>query len=134
MEHLESSLTFRQSSDEELVKSTLEAWLTSVAHAANTGSEVVLCPGDADGCRNSIDWSRGWIAYADIDGDRQRGANPMRDRVRELGGTLSVDSPRDAGTRVRVRVPLVWREPILPLRAVGAVGVLERDPQAQVRA
>lgn len=58
----------------------------------------------------------------------------MRDRVRELGGTLSVDSPRDAGTRVRVRVPLVWREPILPLRAVGAVGVLERDPQAQVRA
>ena len=34
MEHLESSLTFRQSSDEELVKSTLEAWLTSLVRTA----------------------------------------------------------------------------------------------------
>ena len=42
----------------------------------------------------------------------------MRDRVRALGGTLSVDSPHGGGTRVLVRVPLVWREPIPPLRAV----------------
>ena len=45
----------------------------SINHAALAGSEVVLCPGTADGCRNTIDWSHGWIAYADIDGNRQRG-------------------------------------------------------------
>lgn len=44
--------------------------LGAVRHAALTGSEVVLCPGDAMGCRASIDWSHGWIAYADLDGDR----------------------------------------------------------------
>jgi type IV fimbrial biogenesis protein FimT len=54
----------------------LESLTRSISHAALTGSEVVLCPGDAaTGCRNSVDWSAGWIAYADIDGDRSRGAN-----------------------------------------------------------
>lgn len=42
----------------------------------------------------------------------------MRDRVRALDGTLSVESPRGGGTRLLVRVPLVWREPVPPLRAV----------------
>lgn len=42
----------------------------------------------------------------------------MRDRVRALGGTLSVDSPRNGGTRLLVRVPLAWRDPLPPLRAV----------------
>lgn len=48
----------------------------SVRHAALTGSEVVLCPGDGAGagCATSGDWSGGWIAYADIDGNRVRGA------------------------------------------------------------
>jgi type IV fimbrial biogenesis protein FimT len=53
----------------------LDSLTRSISHAALTGSEVVLCPGDASGCRTSIDWSRGWIAYADIDGDRRRDAN-----------------------------------------------------------
>jgi type IV fimbrial biogenesis protein FimT len=53
----------------------LESLTHSISHAALTGSEVVLCPGDADGCRNSIDWSGGWIAFADIDGNRRRDAN-----------------------------------------------------------
>jgi two-component system sensor histidine kinase DesK len=57
------------------------------------------------------------------------GLSGMRDRVRELGGSLSVDSPRAGGTQLLVRVPLVWREPLLPLRAVGAVGVLPRETQ-----
>jgi type IV fimbrial biogenesis protein FimT len=71
----------------------LEAWLTSVAHAANTGSEVVLCPGDADGCRNSIDWSRGWIAYADLDGNRQRSPNETLLTAGEpLGGKVHLRS------------------------------------------
>jgi len=64
---------------------------------------VQLCIGD-DG--------RGGVA---TDGNGLAG---MRDRVRALGGTLSVDSPHGGGTRVLVRVPLVWREPIPPLRAV----------------
>lgn len=50
--------------------------LGAVSHAALTGSEVVLCPGDAGGgCRASVDWSGGWIAYADLDRDRLRDAN-----------------------------------------------------------
>ena len=53
----------------------LDSLTRSISHAALTGSEVVLCPGDAGGCRTSIDWSHGWIAYADIDGDRRRDAN-----------------------------------------------------------
>ena len=47
----------------------------SISHAALTGSEVVLCPGDGTGCRDTTDWSGGWIAYADLDGDRSRDLN-----------------------------------------------------------
>lgn len=46
------------------------------------------------------------------------GLTGMRDRVRALGGTLSVESPRNRGTCLLVRVPLAWREPRPPLRAV----------------
>ena len=53
----------------------VETLTTSISHAALAGSEVVLCPGTADGCRNTVDWSGGWIAYADIDGNRQRSPN-----------------------------------------------------------
>ena len=58
------------------VKADLLATLTrAISHAAMAGSEVVLCPGDSGGCRSTTDWSGGWIAYADIDGNRQRSAN-----------------------------------------------------------
>ena len=53
----------------------LETLTRSISHAAVAGSEVVLCPGDSSGCRDTVDWSGGWIAYADLDGNRQRGAN-----------------------------------------------------------
>ncbi|NUS38961.1 MAG: prepilin-type N-terminal cleavage/methylation domain-containing protein [Lysobacter sp.] len=53
----------------------VEGLTRAVSHAANTGSEVVLCPGDAGGCRDSIDWTAGWVAWADLDGDRLRDAN-----------------------------------------------------------
>ncbi|MCA1714959.1 MAG: GspH/FimT family pseudopilin [Gammaproteobacteria bacterium] len=56
-------------------KSALLASLTrSISHAAIAGTEVVLCPGDASGCRDTPDWSAGWIAYADLNGDRVRDA------------------------------------------------------------
>ena len=54
-------------------KSALLASMTrSISHAAIAGTEVVLCPGDASGCHDTPDWSGGWIAYADLDGDRVR--------------------------------------------------------------
>ena len=53
----------------------LESLTRSISHAALAGSEVVLCPGDRSGCRETSDWSDGWIAYADIDRDRQRDVN-----------------------------------------------------------
>lgn len=54
-------------------RAALLASLTrSISHAGLTGSEVVLCPGRGDGCRDTPDWSGGWIAYADLDGDRAR--------------------------------------------------------------
>jgi type IV fimbrial biogenesis protein FimT len=69
--------------------------LGSVGHAALTGSDVVLCPGDASGCWPSIDWSRGWIAYADIDGDRLRDGNETLLRAAPaLGGKVHLRSTR----------------------------------------
>lgn len=71
----------------------LESWLASVAHAASTGTEVVLCPGDAGGCRKTVDWSRGWIAFADLDGNRTRGANEtLLARADPLGGKVHLRS------------------------------------------
>jgi type IV fimbrial biogenesis protein FimT len=75
-------------------KADLAATLTrSISHAALAGSEVVLCPGDAGGCRTTPDWSHGWIAYADIDGDRQRGANEtVLQLEKPLGGKVHLRS------------------------------------------
>jgi len=75
-------------------KGTLvESWMASVAHAANTGVEVVLCPGDANGCRDSIDWTGGWIAYADLDGNRARGpGETLLKQAAPLGGKVHLRS------------------------------------------
>lgn len=67
--------------------------LGAVAHSASTGAEVVLCPGDDTGCRSTIDWSRGWVAFADIDGDRQRGpADTLLKQIDGLGGDVHLRS------------------------------------------
>ena len=50
--------------------------LDAVRHAGNSGSEVVLCPSrDASTCDDSWDWSQGWVAFADPDRNRVRGAS-----------------------------------------------------------
>lgn len=49
----------------------LSSMTQAIRHAAVAGTEVVLCPAKGQDCRNSWDWSGGWIAYADIDGDRR---------------------------------------------------------------
>lgn len=67
----------------------LESLLGAVSHAALTGSEVVLCPGDAGGCRATTDWSHGWVAFADIDGDRVRDpADTLLKTIGPLGGKV----------------------------------------------
>lgn len=72
----------------------VESVLGAVSHAALTGSEVVLCPGnETGGCRSSIDWSGGWIAYADIDGDRIRDDNEtLLKTAAPLGGKVHLRS------------------------------------------
>ncbi len=71
----------------------LESYLGAVSHAALAGSEVVLCPGDSGGCRASSDWSRGWIVFADIDGDRVRDGNEtLLHRADPLGGKVHLRS------------------------------------------
>lgn len=42
-------------------------------HATVLGREIVVCPAEAGQCVGGRDWSRGWIAFVDSDGDRLRG-------------------------------------------------------------
>lgn len=71
----------------------LESLLGAISHAALTGSEVVVCPGDAGGCRASTDWSHGWIAFADIDGDRVRDpSDTLLKTIGPLGGKVHLRS------------------------------------------
>lgn len=53
------------------------ALLRSVSRAANAGTPVVLCAARADDCSGSIDWSSGWIAFHDLDGNRTRSAGDV---------------------------------------------------------
>lgn len=50
--------------------------LDAVRHATITETEVVLCPvSGGDECTGQVGWDGGWVAWADIDGDRSRDAN-----------------------------------------------------------
>jgi type IV fimbrial biogenesis protein FimT len=52
----------------------VETFGKALTHSTATGAEVVLCPtAGGDGCADTIDWSGGWIAFADLDGNRSRG-------------------------------------------------------------
>lgn len=55
----------------------VEAFSRALTHSTVTGAEVVLCPasGGSDACIDTTDWSGGWIAFADLDGNRSRGPN-----------------------------------------------------------
>ena len=46
---------------------------TAMRRAALAGSEVVVCPG-TDACRDTWDWSGGWLAWVDTNGNRARDA------------------------------------------------------------
>lgn len=71
----------------------LRSLMGGISHAALTGSEVVLCPGNANGCRSTSNWSLGWIAFADIDGDGIRDpADTLLGAVEPLGGKVHLRS------------------------------------------
>jgi type IV fimbrial biogenesis protein FimT len=82
--------------DASAARSALLASLTeAIHHSALTGTEVVLCPGDQLGCRDTFDWTGGWIVYADLDGNGKRDPGDtlldlkpcLSDRVRLLTST-----------------------------------------------
>ncbi|MGH8080073.1 MAG: GspH/FimT family protein, partial [Lysobacter sp.] len=50
-----------------------ETFLTSSRLAVASGAATIACPSRGDGCENSIDWSHGWLVFADVDGDRRFG-------------------------------------------------------------
>ena len=66
----------------------LATLMAAPAHAVSGGADVVVCPGTPAGCVGTHDWSGGWIAFADLDGNRVR--DPAREtlvhRVAPLGG------------------------------------------------
>lgn len=50
--------------------------LAAVQHSGLTGVEVVLCPDTgAVQCSGSVDWSGGWLAFVDLNGNRLREPN-----------------------------------------------------------
>jgi len=70
-----------------------ESLVGAIDHAALTGTEVVLCPGNASGCRDSVDWSHGWVAWVDLDGDRALDAGEtMLGTHSALGGAVHLRS------------------------------------------
>ena len=60
-----------------VARSTLATTLLdAVRHSALTGVEVVVCPhASTTQCNGSVDWSGGWIVFADLNGNRSRDAN-----------------------------------------------------------
>lgn len=42
----------------------------ALRHATVLGREIVVCPASASQCAGGIDWSPGWIAFIDADGNR----------------------------------------------------------------
>jgi len=70
-----------------------ETWLAAVRHSALTGTEVVVCPAPAGSCEPGIDWSGGWIAFADVDGDRLHSPQErVLKRVEALDGDIRLRS------------------------------------------
>lgn len=53
--------------------------LDAVRHSAIAGTEVVVCPVSTSAqCSGSTNWDGGWMAFADINGNRSPDANETR--------------------------------------------------------
>ena len=68
-------------------------------HGTVLGREIVVCPASGDQCVGGRDWSLGWIAFVDHDGNRLRGPGEQLVRRQEalserVGLLGSVGRPR----------------------------------------
>ncbi|WP_159016478.1 GspH/FimT family pseudopilin [Cognatiluteimonas profundi] len=70
-----------------------ESLVAALDHSVLTQVDVVVCS-SANGatCSGSVDWTRGWIAFADIDGNRAHGPGET---------LLRRQSPLQGGTHLR---------------------------------
>jgi type IV fimbrial biogenesis protein FimT len=71
-----------------------DSFLTSARVAVSTGSAVIICPApQGAGCDDSVEWSRGWMVYADVDGNRRYDPHdPVIQRAEALAGGLRMYS------------------------------------------
>ena len=71
---LPSYESFMEASRAGAAKSALMSSLsTTINRAATTGHQAVLCPSqDSTSCSAAIHWSHGWIAFFDLNGNRER--------------------------------------------------------------
>lgn len=68
--------------------------LDSERHALVSRTEAVMCPSTSGTeCTGGTDWSQGWIAFSDLDSNRQRGAaEPLIDQAPPLEGGVRLRS------------------------------------------
>ena len=55
----------------------------ALRHATVLGREIVVCPASAAQCAGGTDWSHGWIAFIDSDGNRLRSPDEQIVRQQE---------------------------------------------------
>ena len=81
--------------------------VTNIARHADASEATITVACDADAVLLDIsDNGRGGVSA------NGNGLAGMRERVAALGGSLQIESPRGAGTRLRVRVPLGAGNPV----------------------
>lgn len=55
-----------------------ESFLTATRQAVASGSVTIICPVNETGdCKETMDWSGGWLIFADIDNDRRAGRHDI---------------------------------------------------------
>lgn len=71
-----------------------DAFLSGARLAVASGTATVLCPArETGGCTGGIDWSQGWLLFADVDGDRRYGGHDtLIRRTAALPGRLRLSS------------------------------------------
>ena len=70
------------------------SYLATINGATNSGTRAVLCPSsDGTNCLTDPDWSGGWIAFLDSDGDREhQSGEPILARHGALDGKVRMRS------------------------------------------
>ena len=85
------------------------SYMAAVDNATNSGTRAVLCPSsDGANCLADPDWSGGWIAFLDIDGDREHQANePVVSQHGALEGKVRL---RSTVGRTRIVIQPSWQQ------------------------